>query len=120
MLANLQIAEFIYEQPATGDIEYIFKHALTQEVACNALLVERRKLVHERAGVALESRFADQLDDHLDELAHHYARSDNAGKAVEYLGRAGRQALQRSAYDGGIANYGFRSSTVWMAREIIG
>jgi predicted ATPase len=38
------------------------------------------------------------LDDHLDELAHHYNRSDNVAKAVEYLGRAGQQALQRSAY----------------------
>ncbi len=27
--------EFIYEQPAVGDIEYTFKHALTQEVAYN-------------------------------------------------------------------------------------
>ena len=43
MLADLQMAEFIYEQPATGDIEYIFKHALTQEVAYNSLLIERRK-----------------------------------------------------------------------------
>jgi class 3 adenylate cyclase/predicted ATPase len=98
MLANLQMAEFIYERPATGDIEYIFKHALTQEVAYNSLLIERRKRLHERAGEALESRFAEQLEDHLDELAHHYSRSDNIEKAVEYLGRAGRQALQRSAY----------------------
>jgi hypothetical protein len=81
-----------------GDIEYIFKHALTQEVAYNALLVERRKLLHERAGVALESMFAEQLDDHLDELAHHYSRGDNTAKAVEYLGRAGLQTLQRSAH----------------------
>src|SRR5712692_9652648 len=58
MLADLQMAEFIYEQPATGDIEYIFKHALTQEVAYDALLIERRKLLHERAGQALESMFA--------------------------------------------------------------
>ena len=50
MLSDLQLAEFIYEQPATGDIEYIFKHALTQEVAYNSLLIERRKLLHERAG----------------------------------------------------------------------
>ncbi len=98
MLSDLQLCEFIYEQPATGDIEYIFKHALTQEVAYNALLVERRKLLHERAGLALESMFAGQLEDHLDELAHHYSRSDNIAKAVEYLGRAGQQALQRSAY----------------------
>ena len=32
-LAHLQTAEFIHEQPAPGDVEYIFKHALTQEVA---------------------------------------------------------------------------------------
>ena len=49
MLADLQLGEFIYEQPAAGDIEYIFKHALTQEVAYNSLLIERRKLLHERA-----------------------------------------------------------------------
>ena len=98
MLPRLQAGEFIYEQPATGDVEYTFKHALTQEVAYNALLVERRKPLHERAGVALESLFAGQLEDHLDELAHHYSRSDNVSKAIEYLGRAGQQALQRSAY----------------------
>jgi len=97
-LSRLQAGEFIYEQPATGDIEYIFKHALTQEVAYNALLVERRKQIHERAALAIESMFAGQLEDHLDELAHHYSRSDNVAKAVKYLGRAGQRALQRSAY----------------------
>jgi len=101
MLAELQMAEFIYEQPATGDIEYIFKHALTQQVAYNSVLIERRKLLHERAGVALESIFAGQLEDHLDELAHHYIRSDNLIKAVEYLERTGRQAAQRSAHEEG-------------------
>jgi predicted ATPase len=97
-LSRLQAGEFIYEQPAAGNVEYIFKHALTQEVAYNSNLIERRKLLHERAGLALESMFAEQLEDHLDELAHHYDRSENVAKAVEYLGRAGEQALQRSAY----------------------
>jgi predicted ATPase len=103
-LSRLQAGEFIYEQPAAGDVEYIFKHALTQEVAYNALLVERRKLLHERAGLALESMFAGQLEDHLDELAHHYSRSDNVSKAIEYLGQAGQQALQRSAYTDAISS----------------
>jgi predicted ATPase/class 3 adenylate cyclase len=98
MLSELQMAEFIYEQPAAGDIEYIFKHALTQEVAYNSVLIERRKLLHERAGQELESMFAAQLDNHLDELAHHYRRSDNIAKAVEYLGHSGQQATQRSGY----------------------
>jgi len=35
MLSDLQLAEFIYEQPAATDIEYTFKHALTLEVAYN-------------------------------------------------------------------------------------
>ena len=104
MLADLQASEFIYEQPALTGAEYIFKHALTQEVAYNSLLIERRKLLHERAGQALESMFAEQLDDHLGQLAHHYSRSDNVSKAVEYLGRAGQQALQRSAHADAISS----------------
>jgi predicted ATPase len=98
MLAALGAGEFIYEQPAAAAAEYVFKHALTQEVAYNSLLIERRKQLHEGAGRALESIFADQLDDHLGQLAHHYSHSDNVGKAIEYLGRAGQQKMQRSAY----------------------
>jgi predicted ATPase len=98
MLSRLQFGEFIYEQPTVGEVEYSFKHALTQEVAYNTLLIERRKLLHERAGAALESMFGERLDDHLSDLARHYSRSDNFSKAVEYLGRAGQQALQRCAY----------------------
>src|SRR5215469_1406211 len=76
MLATLQASEFIYEQPSASGIEYTFKHALTQEVAYNSLLIERRKLLHERAGHTLESMFADWLDDHVNELAYHYSHSD--------------------------------------------
>jgi class 3 adenylate cyclase len=93
MLGNLQAGEFIYEQPAATGVEYVFKHALTQEVAYNSLLIERRKQLHERAGQAIESIFAGQLDDHLSQLAHHYSHSDNADKAIDYLQRAGHRAL---------------------------
>ena len=54
---DLQLAEFIYEQPAVGDIEYTFKHALTQEVAYGSVLVERRRALHVRIGVALEALY---------------------------------------------------------------
>jgi tetratricopeptide (TPR) repeat protein len=98
LLNDLQVGEFIYEQPATGGIEYIFKHALTQEVAYNSVLVERRRQLHERTASALEMLHASSVEEHLAEIAHHYVRSANPGKAVEYLARAGRQALNRSAY----------------------
>ena len=59
MLNDLQLGEFIYEQPAVGDTEYIFKHALTQEVAYNSILKERRKQLHERIGRAVEELYAE-------------------------------------------------------------
>jgi predicted ATPase len=97
-LSDLQAGGFIYDQAAASGIEYVFKHALTQEVAYNSLLIERRKQIHGHVGQALESIFADHLDDHLSQLAHHYSHSDNVGKAIEFLGRSGEQAMQRSAY----------------------
>ena len=36
VLARLQAAEFVYDQLAFPEVEYIFKHALTQEVAYNS------------------------------------------------------------------------------------
>jgi tetratricopeptide (TPR) repeat protein len=98
MLGALQLGEFIYEQPAVGDIDYIFKHALTQDVAYNSVLLERRKSLHERAGAAMAAFYASRIDDHLSDLARHYQRSGNSGKALEYLQRAGEQANARSSH----------------------
>jgi tetratricopeptide (TPR) repeat protein len=98
LLNDLQLGEFIYEQPAVGDTEYIFKHALTQEVSYNSVLIERRKQLHERIGEALEALFTGQLEDHLSELAHHYGRSASRAKAFEFLHRAGDQAVGRASY----------------------
>ncbi|MBI3798993.1 MAG: AAA family ATPase [Deltaproteobacteria bacterium] len=93
VLGHLQTAEFIYEQPAFPEVEYTFKHALTQEVAYNSLLLEQRKLVHERTAQATEMIFHSQLEDHYGDLAHHYSRSGNTEKAVAYLQLAGQQAV---------------------------
>jgi predicted ATPase len=97
-LSRLQAGEFVYEQPAFPEPEYTFKHALTQEVAYGSLLVERRRPIHERTARAIEELYDDALDEHYGELAHHYGRTENTAKAVEYLRLAGEQAIQRSAY----------------------
>jgi predicted ATPase len=98
ILNDLQLGEFVYEQPAVRDIEFTFKHALTQEVAYNSVLIERCKHLHEQIGAALERLCANSIGDHLDEVAHHYSRSGNVQKALEYYERAGGQAVQRSAF----------------------
>ena len=97
MLADLRAAEFIYEQPALAEPEYVFKHALTQEVAYNSLLIERRKVLHERVARCLEEVFDRRLDDHVHELAHHYTAAGLTAAAVAYWQRAGQQATDRAA-----------------------
>ncbi|MGH7823114.1 MAG: hypothetical protein ACREQ9_25420, partial [Candidatus Binatia bacterium] len=81
-----------------------FKHALTQEVAYESLLLERRSDLHERAARAIERLFAGRLEDHYEELAHHYGRSANRPKAIEYLRLVAQQAIQRSAHGEAIAS----------------
>jgi class 3 adenylate cyclase/tetratricopeptide (TPR) repeat protein len=98
MLGDLQLAEFIYEQPAVGDTQFIFKHALTQEVSHNTVLLERRRQLHERISGAIETVFAESIEDHLAELAHHYSRSANRAKALEFLHRAGEQAIRHASH----------------------
>jgi predicted ATPase len=67
-------------------------------VGYNAVLLERRRLLHECAARAIEGLFAERLSEHYHALAHHYRRSGNTTKAIDYLHRAGQQAVDRSAY----------------------
>jgi tetratricopeptide (TPR) repeat protein len=98
MLSDLQMSEFIYEQPSIGGAAYTFKHALTQEVAYNSLLAERRRIIHEQTARAIEVIYAGQLDDHYSELARHHLRGSDAAKAVQYARLAAEQAVSRVAY----------------------
>jgi predicted ATPase len=105
LLSSLQSKEFLYEQPAFPEPEYIFKHALTQEVAYGMVLQNRRKALHERTAQAIEGLYSTKLEDHYSELAHHYTRSGNTEKAIEYLHLAGQQAGQRSVHTEAVTHF---------------
>jgi class 3 adenylate cyclase/tetratricopeptide (TPR) repeat protein len=92
-LLNLQILEFIYEKSLFPDLEYIFKHALTQEVAYNSLLIKKRKEIHENIGEAIELLYPERLEEFYEMLAHHYARGENPEKAYHYLKLSGDKAV---------------------------
>ena len=91
-LINLQGLEFIYEKSLFPELEYVFKHALTQEVAYNSLLVKNRQRIHEQIGRSIEELYADRLEELTIMLAHHYGHSRNPEKGYAYLTRAGLQA----------------------------
>jgi predicted ATPase len=67
LFSSLQSKEFLYEQPAFPEVAYLFKHALTQEVAYNSVLIERRKALHEQTAQTMEQRYDDQLEEHYSE-----------------------------------------------------
>jgi tetratricopeptide (TPR) repeat protein len=95
-LANLQGLEFIYEKTLFPELEYIFRHAMTQEVAYNNLLLQRRKEFHRLAGEAMEKLYAETLQEHLGPLAFHFYQAEAWEKAFKYLTAAGERA--RFAY----------------------
>ncbi|MCJ7682901.1 MAG: hypothetical protein MUO68_01265, partial [Desulfobacteraceae bacterium] len=94
-LLNLQGLEFIYEKNLFPELEYIFKHALTQEVAYNSLLHKRKKEIHGKIGNALEELYPDRLEEFYEMLSHHYSKSDNFGKACHYLKLSGKKAEEK-------------------------
>ena len=98
-LLNLQGLEYIYEKQLFPELEYIFKHALTQEVAYNSLLVKRRRGLHEKIGEAIEQVYAERLEEYYGFLAYHYSRSENKQKALEYLDLASRKAARANAFE---------------------
>jgi len=97
-LLDLQGLEFIYEKGHSPELEYTFKHALSQEVAYNSLLLKRRKDLHDRIGHAIERIHEDRLEDVYEMLAHHYSRSENTVRAHRYLTLSGDKAA--SIYSG--------------------
>ena len=97
-VGNLQAAEFLYESRLFPDLEYTFRHALMQQVAYESLLAARRQSLHAAAGRALESLYADRLDHAYDQLAYHYARTEDTAKATEYLTRFADKAAGMYAH----------------------
>jgi class 3 adenylate cyclase/tetratricopeptide (TPR) repeat protein len=93
-LIELKRLEFVYERAGGDEPVYVFKHALTQDVAYDGLLTHRRQALHAATGRALEELHADRLEEVYGALAYHYARSEVADKAVTYLVRAADKAAR--------------------------
>jgi len=95
-LINLQGLEFIYEKRLFPELEYIFKHALIQEVAYNSLLQNRRKDIHENIGNAIETIYADRIEEFYEMLSYHYIKSENYEKGAEYS-KLAEKKVEKSA-----------------------
>jgi class 3 adenylate cyclase/tetratricopeptide (TPR) repeat protein len=104
-LSELKNLEFIYEKSVFPDLEYIFKHVLTQEAAYNSLLSNRRTRLHTAIGLAIEELHQERLAERYEELAHHFARGEAWDKAFLYSLKSGDKARQAYANQEAIAFY---------------
>jgi predicted ATPase len=86
--------ELIYEERMVLELEYAFKHALTQEVTYQGILERRRQEFHYQVGEGIEALYQERLEEYYIELAYHYSRSADNKKAVDYLIKAGDRCKQ--------------------------
>lgn len=92
-LTQLQAADLIRARRMEPDLEYIFKHALTQEVAYDGLLKSERQVLHALTAQAIESVLANRLPELVETLAYHYQRGGVTEKALYYLVEAGKKSV---------------------------
>ena len=100
-LDRLASADLLIAEGAGHDANYRFKHALIQDAAYDSLLKSRRQALHRRAAEALILGSAEP-----EAIAHHFTESGLDDLAIEWWGKAGDQALRRSAFQEAIAHLG--------------
>ncbi len=91
-IKQLEDKSFIYRDHDIPEIVYKFKHIIIQETLYNNLLMRDRISLHQKIGEAIESISQNNLEEFYEELAWHYSRSRQTGKAIEYLINAGKKS----------------------------
>ena len=92
-LSRLESAGLIRLVQYEPELEYLFRHALVQDAAYGTLLTTDRKRLHQAVGEAVETLYADRLDELAATLARHFQRAGDQDHALEYYTRAGDSAL---------------------------
>lgn len=96
-LLALQTAEFIYEKRVFPEVEYMFKHALVQEVAYTSLLQRKRRDIHEKIGLAMERLYGERIEEFYEILAYHFSMSTSLEKGYTYLKLSADKAAGNSS-----------------------
>ena len=101
-LEKLADAELLFVEGVAPNANYRFKHALIQDAAYDSLLKSRRQTLHRRAAEVLLASPAPEAE----ALAHHFTQAGQTELAIEWWGKAGDQALRRSAFAEAISHLG--------------
>ena len=97
VLGELVGLELIYQTQFHPELAYMFKHALTHDVAYNSLLISKRKDIHARVGEVIEELYSTRLAEYYEIVAHHYEQGEVWDKAIQFLILSGEKALGNMA-----------------------
>ncbi len=103
-LARLVGSEFLFQRGVPPQARYVFKHALVQDAAYQALLKSTRQQYHQQIAHVLEERFGEVRETQPELVAHHYSEAGLHAQAIPYWQQAGQRAVQRSAHVEAIAH----------------
>ena len=104
-LDRLADADLLFVEGAPPQANYRFKHALIQDAAYDSLLKSRRQALHRRAAEVLRDQ-PERAAAEPEVIAHHFTEAGLDDQAIEWWGKAGDQALRRSAFQEAIAHLG--------------
>jgi len=98
-LSTLERLDLIRTRSLQPDLEYMFKHPLTQEVVYNGLLKKDRQVIHEQIALVMEQLFQERLSEFYETLAFHFKRGQSVSKALDYLMKSGEKSAGRHAVE---------------------
>jgi predicted ATPase len=104
-LGQLEAAELLFRSGEPPDARYTFKHALVQDTAYQTLLKSRRQILHRQIADVLRGEFPAVAAAEPELLAHHLTQAGLDELAIEWWGKAGDQALRRSAFKEATAHF---------------
>jgi predicted ATPase len=104
-LDRLADADLLIAEGAGSQANYRFKHALIEDAAYDSLLKSRRRALHRRAAQILAEQ-KERAAAEPEVIAHHFTEAGLDDLAIEWWGKAGDQALRRSAFQEAIAHLG--------------
>ena len=105
LLDTLSRLDLTALEKAEPELEYLFKHVVTQEVAYESLTLSTRTMLHGMVARYIEAHFPDELDRYLDMLAYHYGRSDELEKQRRFFRLAADAARVAYANDSALGYY---------------
>ncbi|HEY5999681.1 MAG TPA: adenylate/guanylate cyclase domain-containing protein [bacterium] len=105
-LGQMEREDLIRKRASDPELEYMFRHALTQEVAYASLLAPRRAELHRRVGEVMEELFAGRIGEFTRIIGEHFLKGEAWGRAADYLVRSGDAAARLFAQAEARADYG--------------